>query len=109
MAREEITNHQLALLRNDVLNLTNSSPAFRLFFKEKINRFFSFNAISLKVLNTKMEALVNQYVKHDEEGKPVTEQKEDGTTHYVFSCPEDEEKYKQEWEAFMNRSVKIEI
>jgi hypothetical protein len=104
MARSEVTNGELNRIQQDIASFT---PALRFFFKEKINRFYSMNKLTLRSLNNFLASNVQRYVLHDEEGKPLTEDK-NGERHFVFANEEDEKKYVGEATGFMNRSAYIE-
>lgn len=85
------------------------SPALALLLKEKIRRFYSQNAIVLDGLNRFLRKHIQEYVTHGEDGKPLTEKKEDGAEHYVFETAEKEAEYIAKASEFMNRSIYVEI
>lgn len=109
MARTELTNLELNALQRDVESLSQSSPAFRIFLKEKIKRFYQQNAMQLQSLNNFLRRNVKEHVQHDENDQPMTEEREGGIKHYVFATPEDEKAYVDDATEFMNRTICIEI
>jgi hypothetical protein len=108
MSRITTTNGFLNDARQDIARLTNASPAFSLFFKDKINRFWGQNKLLLKILDDRLSEFARKYAKHDEEGKPILEKKE-GADHYTFETPEKEKEYKDAVTEFFNREIYIEL
>jgi hypothetical protein len=108
MARTELTNHELNALQRDVESLSQTSPAFRIFLKEKIKRFYQQNAVQLQRLNNFLRKNVKEHVQHDENDQPMTEER-DGVKHYKFATLEDEEAYIADATTFMNRTIYIEL
>lgn len=107
MARTEITNAEFRALLADIDNQQKTSPAFRFFLKEKISRFYQQNAMSIKILNKFMADNIKNYVQHDEDGRPMIEEKE-GNHFYKFETEELEKEYLEKANEFMGRSIFIE-
>jgi hypothetical protein len=108
MSRTTTTNAELYAIRADIEYMSSASPSYRLFFKEKISRFFNQNKMLLKIIDQRLADFIKQYAVHDEEGNPVTEKKED-QEHYTFKDEETKEQHKAAVKQFMERQITIEI
>ena len=108
MARQQLTNKQLQLLRNDINSQTHRSPAFYFFNRPRIERFFHQNALALKVLQSREDELIRKYVQHDESGKPMTRQ-ENGELVWVFATDELRQQYLEDQENILSKAVLIEV
>jgi len=108
MPKTEMNYNQLLALRDDILHHQRTSASFYYFNRARVERFFSQNTFQLHLLKTRMEEFVSKYVKHDENGQPLTEERE-GTLHYLFNTEEDKEKYSAAIQNFLNIKTNIEL
>lgn len=106
--RQQITNNQLIALDKDVQKQMNESPAFFFFNKTKIDALYQKNTLLFKIINERMAGFVKKYVQHDEEGKPLTEEK-NGEKVYVFATEADREQYLAEQQEFLSLTIHIEL
>lgn len=106
--RQQMTNYQLMLLRDDISRQSKESPAFAIFNKEKINRFFNQNAISLKILASRTAEIKKKHCILGEDGEPVTVET-DGRTEIQFPTDKAKKACTDEITEFLNRTVTIEL
>lgn len=108
----QLTYADLNDIEQDIQLQQRRSPAFSLFNREKIKRFYQQNRVRLQVLSDTMKKLITEYVLHedDEKGnpKPVTHEVE-GQLQYKFIDEEKEEEYEAKAKEFMNMSIEIHI
>jgi hypothetical protein len=71
MARIKTTYRFLFELNNDINIQAKNSPAFHFLNKSKIQRFRSENAMQLKIMEARINELVNIHVWHDGANKPM--------------------------------------
>lgn len=107
MSRTRTTNQELFAISNDILKQCNQSASYNYFFREKISRFFNNNKLILKILHERRDEIIKKYATHDENGKPVTEEKE-GQQHYTFPTEVAKKNWTDELTDFMNREIYIE-
>ncbi len=103
--KQIITYRELENTANDISQQMEVSPAFKLFNKEKISRFFDRNRNRLEIIIEKRKELISLYVKH-ERGQPVTIES-DGVQVYDFDDNENKEKYMAAINEFMNRTLDL--
>lgn len=108
MSRTQTSNSELHAIRADIMYMQSASPSYKLFFKEKIHRFFNQNNMLLKIIDQRLAELIKKYALHDEAGNAITEKKDDGE-HYTFADDERKEAYKAAVKEFMERTIIIEI
>lgn len=108
MPRIKTTNGFLNEARQDIARLSQTSPAFNLFLRDKITRFWSQNKLLLKILDDRLVEFAKKYALHDDAGNPILENK-DGQDHYTFKDAETEQAYKDAVTDFLNREIHIEL
>lgn len=106
--KQKINYQQLRHLSQGILEVNKSVGLSFLLFKT-IQQFYTRNSIRLNVLDDTMKKLVEKYVLHDEDYKPIIEKDEKGMDVYKFIDKEEETKYLVEVEKFMNITFDIEV
>jgi len=106
--RKQMTNYQLMLLRDDINKQANESPAFAIFNQEKISRFFNKNAITLKILSTKVADIKKEHCILGEDGEPLTHEV-DGRKEIQFATDEAKKACTDQITEFLNRTVTVEL
>jgi hypothetical protein len=91
----------------DVAHQSNVSPAFALFNRDKIKRFHQLNQYRIERLGKEQDKLVDQYVKKDEEGKPLSQKNEAGKLEYIYETEELKTQHTEAWEKLMKQDVEI--
>ena len=102
------TYQQLLIIERDIQKQSQYSPAFAVFNANKIKDFYQRNQMHLKVANEKLNAMMEDHIAKDEEGKWRTEEK-DGSKFFVCKTDEDYNLYKEKYDALMARNVTIVI
>lgn len=103
-----MTYNQLLALRDDIIFQQQTSASFFYFSRARVDRFFSQNTFQLNILKSRMDEFVTKYVKHDENGQPCKEKKED-RDYYVFETDENKQKYSDAVTNFLKIKTTIEI
>lgn len=106
--KQKINYQQLSHLSAGIAEV-NKSVGLSFLLRKEIQNFYSRNAIRVNVLDETMSKLIKKYVLHDEEGKPVISRDEKGNDVYQFADKEEETKYLEEVEKFLNVSFDIEV
>ncbi len=106
--KTNITYAYLTALEQDILRQSQISPAFNLFHREKIKRFYQDNQLRLKIMNDTMQGLVKKYVLHDENDKPLTHDV-DGQLQYKFIDEAAEKDYEVKAKMFMELTIDLHI
>lgn len=108
MSKTQVTYGQLLALRDDINRQQSQSAAFHFFNKTRIDKFFALNSMALKVLQSRMDELVQKYVKFDKDGQPEKEVK-DGKEYYCFYSEDYRAKYIEAVNKFLSLRISIEI
>lgn len=106
--KDQFNYQTLHELEKDIELQSQASPAFAFFHREKTWRFFQNNQYRLSVLHKTMEEIRDKYVKKDDEGKLLTKNI-DGKKLWDFDNEENEKKYLDEWNAFMQITFDINL
>jgi hypothetical protein len=106
--RQEINYHALRAIVDDIEVQQRRSPAFSLLNREKIRRFYQQNGLRVQTLNKNLDQFVTDYVVH-EEGKPKTQDGENGRKEYVFVSDQQKEEYLAKYNEFMNLTFTLEV
>lgn len=120
--KRELTNEQLWTLANDMRKVQSESPTLSFLLGDKINRFFQVNAMSIKILNSRLGEIQKKYIVHNEQGEPQLAPVEEGkplTWQYLESAigkdaqvltgDAIEKAYEADFNEFMKRSVTVSI
>ncbi len=102
------TYQQLLIIERDIQRQSVNSPAFLAFNTNKIKEFYQRNSMHLKVANEKLNAMMEDHIAKDEEGKWKKEEK-DGTIVFIGKTEDDYNQYKEKYDALMARNVTIII
>jgi hypothetical protein len=110
MAKEKANYITLLMMRNEITQAAQQSIVFKLFNKDKIDRFFKYNAMRIQLADEKLGRLIKRFVKHDADDKPIQlEQQAGGRVKWEYNSAEDEKAFAIEYNEFMNREVVIEL
>jgi hypothetical protein len=107
MARTLMTNAQLQAVSIELEELRTHSLAISFLLKEKINRFYDQNKLSLRIIDKKKDEIAKEFCLLEANGEPMTEDKE-GVKHYKFIDDEAKNRYLGVIKEFMERSVYVE-
>ena len=99
---------ELNELQADINRRMSDSPAFVFFLKEKIERFLRNNNTRLEVLYKTKEELQDAYVKRDEKGELMTEER-DGQIKWVFEDEATKQTYLDRWKSFMDITFEVNM
>lgn len=103
-----ITYGELSALEQDIRRQQQISPAFVIFNKEKIRRFYQQNNLRLKILQDTIKDLVSKHVLHDEKDKPVTQEVE-GQLRYKFIDEGAQKEYEEKVTAFFALNIELHL
>jgi hypothetical protein len=85
----------------------NTGPAIQFLFRGTINKFLEQYKLQITTMNNKIKALVTYHCNHDDDGKPLTEVKENGETVYVYETEEKRLQHEKEYSQFMSQTFDV--
>lgn len=91
----------------DIQLQSQRSPAFQALLHNRIKDFYNHNNMRIRILQEKMDALVAEFVQHDENLKPLTLKNDKGITEWKFETPENRETYIKRYNELMSIQIMI--
>lgn len=95
------TNQELV---NILTDLEKQGPAFLLFNKDKIRRFYTENAVRIARVRSVSVELADKYGKKNEKGECIIDEK---TNSIIFEDQETEKLFQESWAAEMEKQIEI--
>ena len=107
---QSLSNYKELLQIDNDIQIQMKSPAFELFNREKIKRFYNLNKLRLNILKTKLAAMMTEHIRTDDTtGEFMKINVGDGVEHWLFKTDADKEEYEAKWIALMSHGVEIHI
>jgi len=106
---QDCTYGQLQAIINDINRQCTQSPAFELFNREKIKRFYQQNAIRIQSLHDRRNKIFEANVKKDEKGEHYLQVDVDGKKDWDFISDEHKAVFEKETAEFLTLTFKINL